>query len=780
MTRKLFFTQFSAAFLITFFISQCFSQGIAIGQWRDHLPYNRGKTLTIAGSKVYYASESGMFVYNNDSKEINRISKVTGLSDIGFSKLKYDDQTQTLIIAYSNANIDLIKPEGIININDIARKNIPGGKSINNIHIKDGFAYLACGFGIVKLDLKKNEIKDTYIIGADGTTVEINAIISNNDKMFAATGKGLYQANLSSSNLADYNNWSLVNGFPDYISYEGCAWYSNALYASHKNTTSSNCDTIYSLKGNIFKKDTIPGLDFTSMEVYNNKLFIIANSNTFVFDGDNQIENLYAYSDNKYSYPNEIIQTADGTYWIADRDAGLVKSTGNWNSEFINVNSPPSPISAAQDSYNGKVYVAAGTVSSSWGYSFNGNGTYVFEDESWNQKAGGEKYFGADTFKAYDIVDVYADRVNPNKFYAASFFGGLLEYENDELVKVYDSRNSTIQKDGINYADRVAGVTGDADGNIWITNSLCNSPISVKKVDGKWKSMYLGYSLQNTYMGEIVIDDFGNKWLQLVRSGGIAVFTDNGTIDNSTDDKYKRLGTTPGTGALPSQEIYAIVKDKDGNIWVGSDKGIFVFYSPGDIFSSSPSDAAQILVTQDSIAGYLLEAETVSAIAVDGANRKWIGTQKSGLYLMSADGVEQIEHFTTENSPLFSNNIISLSINDKTGEVFIATEKGIISYRGDATEGIEDIDKKQVMAFPNPVRPGYEGKIAIRGLTTNAAVRITDASGELVHSSTAYGGQAIWDGNTIEGQRAKSGIYLVFSADEKGKETVVTKVLLIN
>ncbi|MBC8314228.1 MAG: T9SS type A sorting domain-containing protein [Bacteroidetes bacterium] len=239
----------------------------------------------------------------------------------------------------------------------------------------------------------------------------------------------------------------------------------------------------------------------------------------------------------------------------------------------------------------------------------------------------------------------------------------------------------------------------------------------------------------------------------------------------------KKLNSTVGRGNIPGTIVFAITEDKDGEIWIGTEKGVAVFYSPENVFTGQNFDAQRILVEYGGYYQYLLENEIVTAIAVDGSNRKWIGTDRSGVFLFSEDGTQEIHHFTEDNSALFSNRITSLTIN-ANGDVFMGTDKGVISYRGSATEGGEI--HEDVYAFPNPVKNGYDGYIGIKGLVTNAQIRITDVGGRIVYSTKAEGGQAIWNGRNLSGKRVKSGVYLVFSSDEKGKEKVVTKILFIN
>jgi len=286
----------------------------------------------------------------------------------------------------------------------------------------------------------------------------------------------------------------------------------------------------------------------------------------------------------------------------------------------------------------------------------------------------------------------------------------------------------------------------------------------------------MNQNIDGLYFDELIIDDMNYKW-GVIFEKGLFVYNDNNTIENVQDDEYKILNTALGNGNLPSNKIRTIEIDLDGKIWVGSDVGICVFYNPELVFTGYNFDSQQILIQEGDYGQYLLSSEKVNCIKVDGANRKWIGTESAGVYLLSEDGTEGVHHFTKDNSPLFSNKILDIAINDKNGEVFIGTNKGLLSYRSDATKG--EIAQADTYVFPNPVRENYRGNIAINKLIKNAKVKITDLNGGLIYQTSARGGQANWDGNNYNGQRVGTGIYLVFSTDENGYEKMISKILFI-
>jgi len=352
-------------------------------------------------------------------------------------------------------------------------------------------------------------------------------------------------------------------------------------------------------------------------------------------------------------------------------------------------------------------------------------------------------------------------------------------------IASYRDTNSTLQV-GIGNPTQcqVVGMGFDLNRNLWVLNSLAAKPVNVRTPSGAWKSYSIPGISGAPLFGDMTVDSYGQKWINVIGNNaplgsGLVVFNDNGTLDNITDDKARFFSTGPGKGNLPSVDIRAIVEDLEGEIWLGTGRGIAVIYAPSSATTASNYDAQQILIKQDGINQYLLESEVVTAIAVDGANRKWIGTEAGGLFLMSPDGTEQILNFNESNSPLLSNYIITLAIDDKTGELFIGTNRGIISYMGDAVRG-DKSGCSDVVVFPNPVREGYTGPIAIRGLVPNGSFKITDVSGNLVYEAFSNGTQAIWNGTNFSGRRVQTGVYLIFSTDALGDNTCVTKLLFIN
>lgn len=751
------------------------AQDIGIAEWREHLPYKKCIAVDLAGSKVYCATPYSVFYYNTDDNSVNKLTKVNGLSDVNISTIRYSQQYKMLIIAYSDANIDLIMDDGITNISDIKRKPIFGNKTINNITFYGDYAYLSCGFGIVVLDLIKKEIKDTYYIGPNGNAINVYDLACDGIKFYAATEKGIYEANYSNVNLANYANWAQDTLISDRNgSYNTIVAFQNKIF-TNLSIPGNDQDTLYMFDGTKWTNfDTSRSGDISNIRVINNYMLICYSSNVLAYNSSLVLENVVWNYNPGTPEPNCAVIDAVGNYWISDRSSGLVRFK-DWTSEKIIPNGPGNTDVYSMAIAGSSLYVAPGGVNSSWGNVWNIDGVYSFVGNNWYVLK--EQNPAFDTL--FDIISVAIDPSDYNHVYAASYARGLVEIRSGIITNIYNRNNSALEEPSSFYHWLgISGLAFDKDNNLWVINAGCNELLRVFKPDGTWESFSMVPYLSQARAADIIIDQNGQKWMVLPSIGGLLVFSDNGTLSDHTDDVIKLLTTSVGYGNLPSSSVLSIAEDLDGKIWVGTDKGVAVFYNPENVTTGGNYDAQVITILQDSVAQHLLEFESVTAIAVDGSNKKWFGTAKAGVFLMSDDGQTQILHFTAENSPLLSNTISSIVIDDKTGEVYFGTANGIISYKYYATKGGETFSN--VYAYPNPVREGYSGTIGIKGLVRDATVKITDVSGTLIYETKSEGGQAIWSGRNFSGEKAKTGVYFVFCSSEDGTEKLVTKIMVIN
>ena len=772
--RTIFFT---LAILLTMGIS---AQEVGIGEWRTHLPYGNLIDVAIVHNNVYAATPYSMFIYNQDDNSLSRLGKVQGLSDVGINKIAFNQQVDALLVAYSNANLDFVYPDGtVINLSDIRDKEILGNKTINNILIKEKYAYLSCGFGVVVVDMDRREIYDTWYLGPEGNAIDVFDITYNDTSFFVATEKGIYTADVSSNSLADFQQWTKDQSlkYPN-LKYNQITSFQGKIYTNYYSGQWAS-DTMFVYNGDVwdyFNRENTAA--HYQINVVEDELLIVNRGSVDVYD--NQMVRTMSIYKPSEQLLTPLSATADNNaYWIGDANLGLVKaSNGGWTGEFIKPNGPGTKNVFDLDCGGTQVWVAPGGHESNWSKRYMVDGVFSSDGGDWTtHNRNNTPAF--DTIS--DFITVKVDPNNANIAYVGTWQTGLLKFENNELKTIYNKQNSSLQPwINANYLTLVSGLDFDNSHNLWVANSGASNLLSVMKNNGEWQSFSLGGGLNGSDVGELMVDDYNQKWIQKRSDGYIILFNDNNTLDDPTDDKVKLLGSASGFGKIPGSKVYSFATDLDGEVWVGSDKGVAVFYSPENLFVSGVnSDAQQILVPRNDgsgLADILLETELVTAITIDGANRKWIGTERTGVFLFSPDGLEEIHHFTAENSPLLSNQIISIGI-DQNGEVYIGTANGLISYRGTATP--PNPPGSKVYAYPNPVRENYHGDIAIKGLVSNSYIKITDTYGNLVYETQSEGGQAVWNGKNFDGQDVATGMYMVFAFTQDKEEKIVTKILVV-
>ena len=759
------------------------SQEVGIGQWRDHLPYDYSTNVEEFNSGIYCSTPYSMFYFDRDDNTIHRLSKVNGLSDLGVSDISLNTDQKIMVVSYSNTNVDLIFDDlSIINIPDIKRKEILGNKTINSIMNYGKNAYLSCGFGIVVLNLEKKEVKDTYYIGPEGIAINVLSMTSNDTSFFAATEKGIYYADINDPNLAFYGNWHKLEGVPFPDGFFNLVYNFNGKLLVNHTEEDDPEDDLYVFENGAWRElEATNSARTYSIRSNGNELVVSFSYFAKTYNaGLTETLKIYSYGEASPA-PSDAILGTDGNYWIADRNKGLVKVWGGgFERQFIKPTGAPTADIFEMASGDGKLYVVPGGLTATWNNTWKGAKMFSLIDETWKTYESSNSP-GLDTLR--DFVAVAVDPLNSDHVYAGSWNRGMAEFKDNAIAGIFNADNSSLEPNMIEgYPTvKVGGMAFDKENNLWMTNSGAEKILSVRRNAGQpdesWESFSLGSITTALDVRKIIVDSDGQKWIlpRTTQSNSYYIFVFDET--NPGGSQVRGLRSGAGYGNLPGTSVYAIAEDLDGAIWVGTDEGVAVFESPADIVTSSNPDASQILVNFDGYNQYLLETEIVKAIAIDGANRKWFGTERAGVFLLSENGEEQIHHFTEDNSPLFSNNITSLAINGETGEVFIGTAKGLISYKSDATKPNDTNDT--VYAYPNPVRPGYSGPIAVKGLVRDAIVKITDINGTLIYETRAEGGQAIWNGHNFDGRRASTGVYLVFISNDDGSEKQVTKILFV-
>lgn len=738
-----------------------------IGLWRDHLNYQQAIQV-LKADKIFCATNSNLFsVDSNDG--IERYNKITGLNDVAVQFMGWDAYTKQLVIAYANSNLDILKGLSVKNIGDIKRSGINGNKTIYAVYCQNGFAYLSTGLGIVVADLTRYEIKDTWFIGNNGGQIKVNAITSDGSSFFAATEEGLKSVSASAANISNYTNWRTISGSGGL----GSGAVKTVLFVNNKIVVEKN-DSLFIQNGTswalLYNDPSWPVVNTSASQ---DKLLICqrkANGDSRVIElsTDGQTDKILVQN-NVISFPRSAILD-NGQIWVADQFGGLSRF-GNTIDRFI-PNGPPGTADGEMICKNQTLYATAGSVNNAWNYQFNRNGIYFFRDDTWSSKS-------AFTQPVLDsVLDFISIAIDPSNktVWAGSYGGGLVNFPVEGSPIIYKTTNSSLEAAiGDPLSVRISGLAFDEQQNLWISNYGAPHNLQVRKPDGSWKAFSIPFTHLENAVSQLLIDDDNQLWILSPKDNGLFCFNYGQSIDNIQDDQWKFYKQGAGNGNLPSNNVLCLAKDKNGFIWVGTDQGIGIIKCNTAVFSPQGCEAVLPIVQSDQFAGLLFRDEMVQCIAVDGANRKWIGT-KNGLWLVSADGDKIIYRFTEENSPLLSNDVKRLAIDPVTGEVFISTLNGICSFRSTATEG--DKSNNNVLVFPNPVPPGYNGTIAIRGLVENAVVKITELNGRLVYQTRALGGQAIWNGRNYKGDKAASGVYLVLVRDDSGTEKIATKIVI--
>ncbi len=768
---------------------------LPIGQWRAHLPYRSGQYVTQSNDKIYYATELSVLSLDKADMAATFMSKVNGLSNTGVNMIRYNRFSDVLIVVYKDAVIDLVKPEGTAVMRQIRNfTNFSGEKRINDIFIEnDSIIYIAATYGVSKINIRAEEFAFTTF-----TDVEVNNVRVFNGELFAATEDGVYRISPGSGNIDDFSNWTLLGpaqGFP--------ATYASSVLAGFNN------QLIVDVNDTLFAYSNGALTFFHTEPLSNYRIQFLSAEGAHLLAGYRCADSgcgsgkvLFFNTDGTYgtaapgcvNIPNYAVEDEQGRIWFGEQFRNFRVSYNPAGDDFCSTFSFESPYSEnawAMTVENNQFWLAAGALNQQFNYRFLDDGFSSFIDGNWTiynrwsrQEMRGMDGSSDPGFTSDDLRDVLSVAVSPvsGKVYAGSFLEGLMEFNPEEdKITVFNQNNSILQGALQDESrTRIGGLAFDEEGNLWMSNhrAVNDKPIVELHKDGTWQSF--GANCNQIELFQVDVDQNNYKWYVTGGSQGVVVF-DEGDPEVNTDDQCRNL--TTANSNLPNNAVNCLTVDLDGDVWVGTSEGVVIFECGSNAFDASCRGTRPI-VEIDGFGAYLLETENVKAIAVDGANRKWVGTE-NGIFLISADGFEQIGRYTVDNSPLFDNTILSIAVNQKTGEVFISTLKGVLSFQSDAIEG-NRVHSAKIEVYPNPVYSDYDGPIAIRGLARDAVVKITDIHGRLVYETKALGGQAIWDGRDYNGRRAATGVYLVFSSSSprfsgfSNPDSAVAKIVLVH
>ncbi|HHG83782.1 MAG TPA: hypothetical protein ENJ82_03450 [Bacteroidetes bacterium] len=726
--------------------------------WTAYLSHKTTLEITQRGDLIYAITAGGLFSYQINTGKIRQFSTIEGMSNLSPTTLFYDTSSDLIFIGYNDGTINYLdQADRFWYISDISRTELYTTKRINRFFTRDGLLYIATEFGIVVYDIALDETRFSITkIGDKATGSPVKDIAFANGRLWAAMGgNGVWSVDLSEPNITLPALWRKESG-------------SNRLPDLTANFICNTEDILFVLvEDTIFKR--LPNQDWkpspfkkrswTYLNSANNRVTANAGHYTGVLFPDSNCIEIDNQGATGCSY------SIGGKVFIGDQAAGMLH-WDNGNFDRASPDGPKNNLVTDLAAGNGELYVAPFGIQPPSARQYDKSGIPFYDQykNGWkiNNVRNGDLKIG----EVYqDFVRTHYDKVT-GKCYVGSWGEGIVELEKGNVVATYTEANSGLVSGASQ--NLIGGLATDEFGNLWIAQRLTGIPINVKTPAGEWYAFTPPFQISSIGM---IIDDFNNKWI--ISSGqGLVVFNDNYTLDDPSDDRSMAINSSFGSGGLPNKSVFAVAQDLDQQIWIGTSEGVTIIYDPSVLWTSDFQDAACPIID-----GFcLLRDQRVNDIAVDGANRKWLATE-NGVYMVNEDGTVLLRHFTSQNSPLFDNNVRAVAIDHATGEVFFGTQKGIVSYMGDAIDGQEDA--AQLYAFPNPVPDDYEGVVMIKGMKSFSKVKITDVAGRLVRELDSQGGEVPWDRRDAFGQRVRPGIYLAMVANAAGEGSGIIKIAIL-
>lgn len=765
---------------------------LGIGQdfsnsWEGHFSYLDIVDVSKGTSKIFGAAENAIFSYDLETNEIQRISTINGLSGENITAIKYVEDKGVLLVGFENGLMQLYyeSDDTFVTVIDILDKPTipPNNKSINHFMVYNDYAYISTNFGISVYDIENVEFGDTYFIGAGGSQIEINQTEVFNDFIYVSSSVGVYRALIENPNLINYQEWQLITG-GDYI---GMQRVGEKLYAAALNKR------LYEIVNTSFillvtYPDAISG--FISV---NNRLVVTTKENVFVYSEDfNELVNVGDNVDFVTDYTRSIIGNNEDVY-IGTKSIdvtgkpgyGFLKTSFNSTDEFEEVH-PESPLKNKFfqiETQAGQLWGVHGGHSVTYNFSegLRRSGISRLRNEAWENITYDSLHLATPNpwYLSYLSIDPFSDNV-----YVSSYFRGVIEITPEEIT-LYNQNNSTI----IPFAGALhlsLASHFDNDGALWVMNGRVDTSLN-RFENGNWTDFSLldiiNPRTSNLGFSDLSFTDDGKVFIGSLNYGIIGFDQASGDLRFIRDIELN----------MPSNKVWAVEVDRQNQVWVGTSSGLRVINNTTEFFDDNAYEPSDIIILDDGIPRELLFQQYITDIEVDGSNNKWISTLDTGVYYLSSDGQETIFHFTKDNSPLPSNDVLDVAIDNANGVVYFATEKGLVAFKSDTSKPEETLTNAYV--YPNPVRPTFnisQDKVKIKGITDNVNIKITDIEGNLVTEAESRtnskfrgynleidGGTALWNGKNLADRIVASGVYLIMISDLDSFETKVLKVMVV-
>lgn len=741
-------------------------------RWVGHFSYVSIKDISQGDNKIFVAAENAVFTYDLSSHQIKTFSTIEGLSGEFITAIHYSSEYNLLIIGYENGLINIVQEDetNVLKIVDIKEKQTipPDRKRINNFNEHNGNLYIATKYGISMFNLTRLEFGDTFFIGDGGSQINILQTTIQEPYIFAASeSNGMRRALVDNNDLIDYQNWSTImsGGFSALENLGDELYAANRANSVIRFTANGTATTVQNFSSEIlsFKvsDDLLTITTANSLQVYSPG-----------FLNESEIRNVQGF-DLKL---NSGYASGNTMFLGTQEDGLLIIPFGSTQPTQVLPNGPIRNRPFALDASAGQLWVSFGETDIDFNpFPLSRFGVSHLKDTLWNNVSY-DDLSGTVQGEPTDLMKVTMNPSNPNEVFFSSFQNGLLKIVNDEPVILYDQTNSPLDRVRIGTSDagiRLFGSQFDKEDNLWFVQSKTDKGLIKLSPNGQFKKVDLSNFMNP--LSELALT-------KLVISRENYVFFGsyfNGVFGyNPATGAINKIRENPGNGNLPSANVRALAVDAQNRLWIGTLRGLRVIYSPSSFFQQGiQPESKAIIILEDGVAQELLYQQSITDIEVDGSNNKWIATASSGVFYLSADGQETILRFTKDNSPLPTNNVQDIAIDPFTGTVYFATTQGLVAYKGTATAPRDNLDK--LHAFPNPVRPGFEGNVTIDGLTAQANVKITDITGNLVFETISKGGSVLWDTTAFGKYKVRSGVYLVLVTTEDYSETKVSKIMII-
>lgn len=746
--------------------------------WGSYYSYNNIVDITQSPNRVYGAADYALFYQNLASGELKTITSVDGLKAETITCAYHSPTYNKTLVGNSNGLLLVINPDNSIatRVDIIEETTVQANKKrINHIFEHEGKAYISTDFGIAVFNLATSEFGDTFYLGPNGAEVPVRQATVHNGYIYAACGEnaGIRRAPITNPNLNDFSQWEM---------YCFGSWF--YIVSQNNNLLAADFNSIFKFTGvNTFSVVYSFPEQIQDMRSIDGKLLATGSQSIRIFNDALQLQmNLTIIPGETTPTPFSCATLVGEQLFIGTRNKGIFKTSLNLGA-FSNI-TPDGPersnIFSLEKSSNA-LWAVFGGYSYFYEPDNSEYGISKFTPEGWVPISYTDIKEKNDGLPVQSLSDIVVRPTNQNEVYVGSFQTGLVKVEGDEVQEVYTPANtnnngnegleSLTDPSAPTYRSvRVNGMAYDQEGNLWMMNARVPKPLKVLKANGTWQSYSFEDVVSNTFNGEygkMAIDKNGTKWIPSIDDGLIAF---NEKLSN-------RFVVINMDNNMPTDYARCVAIDNRNQLWIGTSKGLRVLRGVDRFLTDDDIDVNEIIIIDDGLPQELMYEQFITDIKVDGANNKWIGTSAAGAFLVSPDGQQTLFHFTKANSPLPSNNINDIEIDPATGEVFFATDKGMVSYQGTSTKASDDLSK--VYVFPNPVRPGFEGDVNISGLIDKANVKITDIEGNLVYETTSEGGTVLWNQRAFGKHKVASGVYMIFIASEDGTETKVKKVMIV-